>query len=488
MPEVAPQERRNIYLKLAALVILIAAALLAFRALGLSRYTNVATLSSLVQGLRAKPHIGILFVGAYALATTLALPGSILTIAGGAIFGFGKGTLLNWLGAMIGATLAYLLATSLGLGAVRRLLGKRAERLDELAGAHGFATVLRLRLIPAVPFNVLNFAAGLAGVPFRDYLLGTALGLLPATAVYTYFADALLSGVAGARRDAFVRLLIAGLLLVTLSFLPALLKRFGARGNVSVALLGLLTLVSSAPLLAQRASVDHSPYDALLKRYVVHGLVDYDGFARAPEFKRYLASLNSADVSALSEKDRLAFWLNVYNAYTIELINAHHERESIRNVNKSLGFLKFKGPWSERIVQAGGRTLTLDQVEHEIVRKEFKEPRIHFALVCAALGCPPLRSEAYVGDRVDAQLEDQGRTFILHSPAKNRVDVDAKTAFVSLVFTRYKSDFGGSDAALGHYLARWYPDGPERRLLEGGDFRVEQTNYDWALNSKEHGR
>jgi uncharacterized membrane protein YdjX (TVP38/TMEM64 family) len=488
LPDVARGERRSVYVKLAALVIIITVALLGFRTLGLSRYTDAATLSSLVRGLRDRPHIGILFVGAYALATTLALPGSVLTIAGGAIFGFGKGTLLNWLGATIGATLAYLLASSLGLDAVRRLLGRRAERLDQLAGAHGFATVLRLRLIPAVPFNVLNFAAGLAGVPLRDYLLGTVLGLLPATAVYTYFADALLSGVAGARRDAFVRLLIAGLLLVALSFLPALLKGFSARRKASLAVVASLTLVSFDPLLAQRAVVDHAPFDALLKRYVVRGLVDYDGFARAPAFKRYLTSLNGADPSALPERERLAFWLNVYNAYTIELIIEHHERESIRNINRSLGFLKLKGPWSERIVQAGGRALTLDQVEHDIVRKEFKEPRIHFALVCAALGCPPLRNEAYSGDRLDAQLEDQGRTFILASPTKNHVDVDARTAFVSLVFTLYKSDFGGSDAALGRYLARWYPDGAARRLLESGAFRVEQTSYDWALNSQEHAR
>ncbi len=478
----------TVYLKLAALAAILAIAFVSARALGLFHYTDVATLSSAVRALRTQPHVGLLFVGAYALATTLALPGSVLTIAGGAIFGFGKGTVLNWLGATIGATLAYLLARALGLDAVRRLLGRRADRLDALAGAHGFTAVLRLRLIPAVPFNLLNFAAGLAGVPFRDYLLGTMLGLLPATAVYTYFADALLSGAAGARREVFIRLLVAAVLLLALSFLPALLKWFGARRGASVALATCLLLVPGAQLPAQRAPVDHAPYDALLTRHVAHGLVDYDAFARAPEFKRYLSSLDAAEPSLLPERERLAFWINVYNAYTIELIVEHHERESIRNVNKSLGFLKLKGPWSERVVHAGGRTLTLDQVEHEIIRPEFKEPRIHFALVCAALGCPPLRSEAYVGERVDAQLEDQARAFILHSPAKNRVDVGTKTVFVSLVFTLYKKDFGGSDEALGHYLARWYPEGPERRLLDGGDFRVTQTAYDWSLNSQEHAR
>ena len=93
-----------------------------------------------------------------------------------------------------------------------------------------------------------------------------------------------------------------------------------------------------------------------------------------------------------------------------EPVNRHGERESIRNIRKTLGVLPLKGPWSERMVRAAGRELTLDEVEHEIVRKEFREPRIHFALVCAALSCPPLRREAYVGARLDAQLEEQARS------------------------------------------------------------------------------
>ena len=121
--------------------------------------------------------------------------------------------------------LAYLLARHLGLDAVRRLLGSRAARVTDLAGAHGFTTVLRLRLVPVVPFNVLNFAAGFAGVGFRDYMLGTLIGLIPGTAVYTYFADALLAGAAGARREALIRLLVAGVLLAALSFLPRLVAK-----------------------------------------------------------------------------------------------------------------------------------------------------------------------------------------------------------------------------------------------------------------------
>ena len=226
LPEHAPT-RGATFTRLALLVAVLVAAFFAARAAGLFEYADMGRLAVAVRELRERPYIMPLFVAAYVLATTLALPGSVLTIAGGAIFGFPLGTLLNWLGASLGAMSAYWLARGLGLDAVQRLLGARAARLEQLAGSHGFTTVLRLRLIPVVPFNLLNFAAGLAGVRFRDYALGTVLGLLPGTAVYTYFADALLAGAEGARRDALIRLAIAGGLLVAMSFVPALLKRIG---------------------------------------------------------------------------------------------------------------------------------------------------------------------------------------------------------------------------------------------------------------------
>lgn len=216
--------------KLAALIVVLFLAFVAARQLGYFRFRDPSALAEAVRELRDRPFIAPLFVATYALATAFALPGSLLTIAGGAIFGFELGVVLNWLGASVGATLAFLLARTLGLDAVHRLLGARAGRLGQLAGSHGFVAVLRLRLIPVVPFNMLNFAAGLAGVRFRDYLLGTLIGLVPGTMVYTYFADALLTGASGVRREALVQLFVAGALLVALSFVPALARRLG-RGD-----------------------------------------------------------------------------------------------------------------------------------------------------------------------------------------------------------------------------------------------------------------
>ncbi|MCG6925240.1 MAG: DUF547 domain-containing protein [Acidobacteria bacterium] len=248
-------------------------------------------------------------------------------------------------------------------------------------------------------------------------------------------------------------------------------------------------IVASVLAVAVAASpgFDHSPFDELLRRHVTDGLVDYDAFARSPEFRAYLEALASARLEGLSELERLAFWINAYNAWTIEQVNAHEERESIRKINKTLGVLPLKGPWSERMVRAAGRTLSLDEVEHLTIRKQFDEPRIHFALVCAALGCPPLRSEAYTGRRLEEQLEEQARTFLRHSPLKNRVDVAERTVWASPILTWYMEDFGGTNESLGRFLARYWSEGPEQELLLSGTFRLRKTDYDWTLNSVEKG-
>jgi hypothetical protein len=239
-------------------------------------------------------------------------------------------------------------------------------------------------------------------------------------------------------------------------------------------LLALAALLSVAPF-------DHGAFDRLLRAHVASGRVDYDAFAGAPELPRYLDALAAADVESLSRDEQLAFWINAYNAYTIHLVNAHGERRSIRNINKALGVVPAPGPWKMKIVRAGGRTLTLDEVEHAIIRKRYRDPRIHFALVCAARSCPPLRPEAYTGAGLDAQLEDQARTFIGATPSANRVDVKAATVHVSPIFNWYRSDFGPS---LGKFLARYVSDPAGRALLESGRFKTVETPYDWSLNAR----
>jgi uncharacterized membrane protein YdjX (TVP38/TMEM64 family) len=217
--------RRRAYVRLAVLVAILAAAGYTAYRLGVLELGDPERLGGVIRRASDVPALPALFVVAYVVATVVGVPGTVFTLVGGAIFGAVFGSILNWTGATLGAVGAYTLARRLGSDAVRNLLGRRVTALDTLTSKVGLATLFRLRLIPVVPFNALNFAAGLVPVPFRAYVLSTALGIIPGTVVYTYFADSLVAGVTGARDRAFVHVAIAGALLIVLSFMPALARR-----------------------------------------------------------------------------------------------------------------------------------------------------------------------------------------------------------------------------------------------------------------------
>ena len=218
--------------KLGALVLLVVAGYLVATRTPLSGYLTREGIFEVVEWLRGHPWAPAIFVAIYASATALAVPGTILTLGGGAIFGFWWGTLLNMIAANIGANAAFAIARALGRDGVRHLVGSDStalDKLDNVVKRHGFQGLLTLRLIPLVPFNALNFGSGLMPLRWRTYSLATLIGIIPGTAVYTFFADSLLQGSQEASREALVRVAIAGALLVLLSFLPALLKRLNIR-------------------------------------------------------------------------------------------------------------------------------------------------------------------------------------------------------------------------------------------------------------------
>jgi uncharacterized membrane protein YdjX (TVP38/TMEM64 family) len=165
------------------------------------------------------------FVAVYGVGTAVGIPGMPFTVAAGALFGTLFGSALSWAGAMVGATAGYWIARTVGHDVVVRWL-KRFRRIDAaVADARHFPGMLRLRLIPVLPLGTVNFVGGLARVPFVRYLLATAIGVLPSTIVYTYFADSLLEGVGHGRADAMRSLIIASVLLIVLSLAPKLLAR-----------------------------------------------------------------------------------------------------------------------------------------------------------------------------------------------------------------------------------------------------------------------
>ena len=229
------QARKSGLFKLLGLVAFIVAGVFLFRFTSIGAFLSREGVMEGVEYLRETAVAPLIFIPLYAGAVALAIPGTLPTLAGGAVFGLWWGTLFNWLGANIGANLAYLLARFLGRDGISQLLGSKTEkwpaleRLDEAVKKHGFRGMLTLRLLPVVPFNALNFGGGMVGMRWTSFALATGLGILPGTFVYTMFADALLEGSTQASRAAFLRMGVAGVLLVFLSFLPTILKRLRIR-------------------------------------------------------------------------------------------------------------------------------------------------------------------------------------------------------------------------------------------------------------------
>jgi uncharacterized membrane protein YdjX (TVP38/TMEM64 family) len=221
--------RTAAYLKLAVLVVILVVVGMVVRATPLGEYFTREGLVGTLEGVRGSFWAPLLFVVVYATATALALPGSILTIAGGAVFGFWWGSLLNSLGANIGASAAFWFARLLGREGIERIAGSRIRGLDRATEQHGFLGLLVLRLIPLVPFNALNFGSGLTAMRWRDYGLATLVGIIPGTLVYTFFADALVQGTTGAGAQARTRLWIAAGLFLLLTLAPLIAKRLGFR-------------------------------------------------------------------------------------------------------------------------------------------------------------------------------------------------------------------------------------------------------------------
>src|SRR5262245_22942179 len=245
------------------------------------------------------------------------------------------------------------------------------------------------------------------------------------------------------------------------------------------ALVVLLILCSSSATGADR----HGIFSTLLSRYVDDdGMVDYAGFAKDPQFPEYLKSLNETNPDTLRTSDeRLAFWINAYNAYTIKLIIDRMPLSSIRDIG--LGLPVLFGPWSIEVAAVGGETLTLNAIEHDIIREQFHDARLHFTLVCAARSCPKLRREAYEGSRLHSQLEEEARRFI-NDPERNRFETESGTAFVSMIFDWYEGDFDDWEEGVLPFIAKYVSSEEARAMLLSGKCEIEYLSYDWSLNSK----
>lgn len=226
------------------------------------------------------------------------------------------------------------------------------------------------------------------------------------------------------------------------------------------------------------APVDHSAWDKLLKKHVNDkGFVNYTAFKKDyDELKKYLNMLSeSAPNDKWSKDEQLAYWINAYNAFTIQLILDNYPGiTSIKDIGSKIKIPFVNTPWDVKFITIGGKKMDLNNIEHGIIRKKFDEPRIHFALVCAAKSCPPLRNEAFVADRLDKQLDEQGRDFI-NDKTKNNVSKDK--ADLSKILSWYGGDFTKKMP-----IADWINKYSTVKLDKNAS--ITHMEYDWALNGK----
>jgi hypothetical protein len=237
---------------------------------------------------------------------------------------------------------------------------------------------------------------------------------------------------------------------------------------------------------------DYGAWNQVLRRHVDgSGRVDYDAVAGDPNLGVFLDAVSAVSpehVAAFSRDQKVAFYINAYNALTLRTIVDAMPVTSIRDIRPD--------PWEASKWTVGGRRMSLNEIEHKKLRKDLDEPRVHFVLVCAAVSCPILPARAILPGDLDEQLERAARAFFT-DPARNRVDRASGKVYLSRIMDWYGGDFVGAeapelegldgldrkDAAVIRYMAKYLGD-EDRRFLAAGGFSVVHNDYDWGLNGR----
>ncbi len=471
-----------------------------------------------------------IFAVAYALAATLLLPASALTLVAGAVFGLGTGMAAVWVGATLTVALSFLIARYLARARVERIAKENPKfgAVDKALGEEGWKIVALMRLSPVFPFGLQNYLYGVSSIRFWPCVLASAVFMLPGTFLYVYFgyiggqaAAAASGGGADTAKLALQGAGLAATVLVTL-YIARIASRAvkkhaaveeapdGGGGRQAPASVrdaampaAAALLLFAAALYAYRhrealqgwfhppvvelretyandrgaATVDHSAFDRVARAYVdERGFVDYASLnENAADLDAYLAVLADAPFARLDRDGKLALLINAYNAFTLRLILENYPVDSIEAIPE-------ERRWTAVRWNLAGGVYSLDQIEHEWLRPNFREPRIHFALVCAAVGCPPLRKEAYVAGRLEAQLEDQARK--LHGGERwLRFDEENGELALTRFYRWYRWDFAQAYGSPLAVVSRYSP--AVKKALDGGrKITIRWLDYDWSLNER----
>lgn len=230
------------------------------------------------------------------------------------------------------------------------------------------------------------------------------------------------------------------------------------------------TFNPTAPLAPGEFS--HRSFEQVLETHVRDGLVNYQTIQADPRFIQYLAQLDRVDPNAFSREDRLALWINAYNAYAIKgILDGYSPSTIIGRYRYFIG----------REYRIGGETLNLYDLERQVLIAKFHEPRMHFAIVCASASCPKLQPWVYEGAHLSSQLDQVARLFI-NDTVRNRFDRTTKTASLSMIFKWFEGDFAGSSGSILDFIAQFVDDPQLAEDLRQAGYQVEFLEYDWSLN------
>ncbi len=474
----------------------------------------------------------------YIVATVLFFPATILTLAAGAMFGLGVGTATVSVGSTLGACLAFLIARYGARDKVAAMASgnRHFGAIDRAIEEGGWKIVGLLRLSPAIPFNVQNYMYGLTPIRFWPYAVTSWIAMLPGTFLYVYLGHVTGAAVGADReRTTFEWAMLAIGLLAT-AVVTVYVTRLANRKlkeqvheapekgqptdsvrtspNVPSAprTRSTVILASAALLLVATATythlnagaierklaslfgppqvelqeaysantagpaMDHSTLDALLKKHVdKNGWVDYEGLKdNEAKLDSYLSAVAAAPFNEFGRDEKLALLINGYNASTLKLILDHMPMKSIMDIPES-------ERWDAIRCTIGGHKLSLNQIEHEQIRPKFAEPRVHFALVCAAVGCPPLRNEAYVANRIEEQLQEQTE-YVHHHKTWFTFDTSSNKLELTKLYNWYGDDFEQVAGSVSQFAAS-YSTKLKQALEHGTAPHPDWLPYDWKLNS-----
>ncbi len=237
----------------------------------------------------------------------------------------------------------------------------------------------------------------------------------------------------------------------------------------------LFALALLAPAKLSAFDHSHAAFTSVLEKHVDGKKVDYASLKKSPDklgaYLDSLAKVSQSEFKGWSEKEEMAYLINLYNAGTLKLIIDNYPLKSIKDIGS---------PWKRKVVKLFGSDRSLDYVEHDLLRKNYSDPRIHFGVNCASIGCPPLRNEAFQASKLDKQLDEQAKKF-LNDSSKNRVDANKGILYLSPIFDWFKGDFVKKSGSVEKFVAPYFNDS-DRKAIESGKLKIKYTDYDWNLN------